>query len=242
MTFATGPSTHVASLTVRVGAYAWRVKVGEPLRLGRHPSNDVVIRGERVSRFHARIHWDGELPYLEDLGSLNGTFLEGRRLEGSRILDQTAQLRIGSTLLVLELEQRAATPPAVLPDAGEELAFFGERQREQRGVLRSQPAVHRLLLDLEAEQRTGALRLSAGGHVASLTFCLGKIVGARHKGRTGLDAVAKIFQTGQASYRFSADFEASEVALCVSPRDYLRKGHWGTARRYRREVLRRLVG
>lgn len=229
-------------LRLRAGDRIWSVGAGETLRLGRHPSNDVVIRGTRASRFHAQVRWDGDYPVLEDLGSLNGTFVDGARLHHRIALRDGSQVRVGGELFFVE-RQAQALPPAVLADAGDDLELFGERHRELRGTTRAQYELHRLLLDLETEQRTGALRVAFDGQVAVLTFCLGKIVGARLGGRLGLPVVARVFGASRVCYRFGADFEACETALCVSPQTYLRQGHWATARNLDRvELRRRLAG
>jgi hypothetical protein len=47
--------------------------------LGAAPDNQVVLQDPFVSGYHARIHWDGAGWWLEDLGSRNGTFVDGRR-------------------------------------------------------------------------------------------------------------------------------------------------------------------
>jgi adenylate cyclase len=59
-----------------------------PCTLGRHPASDVVLAGVRASRQHALIQWqqgsggplDGGF-WLVDLGSSNGTYVNGRRIE-----------------------------------------------------------------------------------------------------------------------------------------------------------------
>ena len=50
------------------------------LFLGRDLNNDVVINDPEVSRRHARFFMQGNSFYLEDLGSTNGTFINGQRL------------------------------------------------------------------------------------------------------------------------------------------------------------------
>jgi len=238
-------ATHTTTtrLRLRAGDRIWSVGAGETLRLGRHPSNDVVIRGPRASRCHAQVRWDGDYPVLEDLGSLNGTFVDGARLQQRIALRDGTRIRVGGELFFVERQTTQAALPAVLPDAPEDLELFGERQRELRGTTRAQYELHRLLLDLETEQRTGALRVAFDGQVAVLTFCLGKIVGARLGGRLGLPVVARVFGASRVCYRFGADFEACETALCVSPQAYLRQGHWATARNLdRAELRRRLAG
>lgn len=47
--------------------------------IGRHPSNQIVISDSRVSSRHARVVFGSDGAFLEDLGSSNGTFLEGQQ-------------------------------------------------------------------------------------------------------------------------------------------------------------------
>lgn len=49
-------------------------------RLGSDPGNDLVLEDPFISRFHARLSWDGVTWWLEDLDSRNGTFLNDVRL------------------------------------------------------------------------------------------------------------------------------------------------------------------
>ena len=51
------------------------------LRIGRSPDNDVVVDGEQtVSRLHAELAHDGEHWVVRDLGSHNGTYVNGTRV------------------------------------------------------------------------------------------------------------------------------------------------------------------
>ncbi len=50
--------------------------------LGRWDDNDVVVDDRWVSRHHARIRREGERYVVEDLGSKNGTFVNGQRIAG----------------------------------------------------------------------------------------------------------------------------------------------------------------
>jgi hypothetical protein len=54
----------------------------------------------RVSRQHARIVVSGERAVLEDLGSKNGTFLRGRRIEGPAELSDGDEVGVGTALLL----------------------------------------------------------------------------------------------------------------------------------------------
>ncbi len=53
------------------------LRSGETAVLGRDPSNHIVVSDPRVSRSHARFTWIGDRCHLEDIGSKNGTFVNG---------------------------------------------------------------------------------------------------------------------------------------------------------------------
>jgi FHA domain-containing protein len=73
-----------ARLIERSGEHAGRSHPLNPgvTAIGRDDDNDVVIAADHVSRRHAELRWDGECFLLTDLGSKNGTLLNGRRIEG----------------------------------------------------------------------------------------------------------------------------------------------------------------
>lgn len=56
--------------------------------IGRSRDCDIAILDERVSRRHAEIYFDGDAFLVSDLGSYNGTLLNGQRLESTRPLQQ----------------------------------------------------------------------------------------------------------------------------------------------------------
>ena len=54
---------------------------GSPLVIGRFPPSDVVLRDESLSRQHARVEVADGVAWVEDLGSTNGTLVDGERIE-----------------------------------------------------------------------------------------------------------------------------------------------------------------
>lgn len=56
------------------------ITVGTSLSIGRSDNNDVVLASPQVSRQHAKINRIGDKLYLQDLGSANGTFINGERV------------------------------------------------------------------------------------------------------------------------------------------------------------------
>jgi len=75
-----------------------RVALADGLTLGRADDNGVVVRDARASRHHAKIVADGTGWSVEDVGSSNGTFVDGVEVRRSR-LDRGQTLTIGDTPL-----------------------------------------------------------------------------------------------------------------------------------------------
>ena len=69
------------------------------LTIGRSPDNSVVLPSRLISGEHARIVFDGneEAYYLEDLGSLNGTSLDGIPVSGRQRLDRLHVITFGGS-------------------------------------------------------------------------------------------------------------------------------------------------
>jgi len=66
-------------------------------RIGREPSNDIVLSGDaRVSRYHAEIVRDGSGFVIRDLGSRNGTLVNGSRISRHR-LKNGDEIQVGYT-------------------------------------------------------------------------------------------------------------------------------------------------
>ena len=73
---------------------------GNSLVIGRDPSSDVPLRDPGVSRHHARLELRDDHYVLKDLGSANGTFVNGVRVSESA-LRAGDQIRIGNTILAM---------------------------------------------------------------------------------------------------------------------------------------------
>lgn len=62
--------------------------------IGREPGADIVIPDRRISRQHAEIVRREDKYFLRDLGSKNGTYLNGDRLETARLLKDDDELHL----------------------------------------------------------------------------------------------------------------------------------------------------
>jgi len=75
------------------------------------PKCALVIDEPYVSAVHAVLRWSGDAWELKDLGSRNGTFLDGQRLEPAAVLNLERGARIGFGMVESEWELFDAAPP-----------------------------------------------------------------------------------------------------------------------------------
>ncbi len=73
------------------------IPLGDNAMLGRSAGADVLVDDKFASSNHARLFTRAGAMILEDLGSTNGTYLNGRRLDGSARLEPGHSIRIGDT-------------------------------------------------------------------------------------------------------------------------------------------------
>ena len=80
--------------------------------IGRAETNDLTLRDTEVSRRHCKIVADGGTYRIRDLGSFNGSFVDGRRIDEAP-LDSGTKLRLGQTRFALVLPDDTRPMPAV---------------------------------------------------------------------------------------------------------------------------------
>jgi hypothetical protein len=96
--------------------------------LGRDEECDVVIPERQVSRHHARIYLEGDRYVLEDLGSKNGTFVNGQELHEPHIMQDGDEIQIAFCCKLAFVGAEATAP-----------VFFDEQ-------------LHGLRMDLESKR------------------------------------------------------------------------------------------
>lgn len=82
---------------------------GASCRIGRDAKNDIVIDRGAVSRKHALIEHHNNHFVLRDIGSSNGTFVNGHRLSGDHQLRNSDRIGLGSPQPLLEFVDQETT-------------------------------------------------------------------------------------------------------------------------------------
>jgi len=99
------------SLTLRVLDGADRGHVYQdldlPITVGREEGNDIQLNDERLSRFHAKIQLDHDRMVLTDLGSTNGTKVNGEDIQ-LRILRYGDLISVGRSVLLFGSREQIA--------------------------------------------------------------------------------------------------------------------------------------
>jgi pSer/pThr/pTyr-binding forkhead associated (FHA) protein len=86
------------------------------LTIGRATDNDIVVLEGEVSRHHARLTHQGDSWILQDLGSRNGTTVDGVRITGPVLIVSNSQIALGPNVVFgLAEGAMAAAPPPVHP-------------------------------------------------------------------------------------------------------------------------------
>lgn len=80
-----------------------------PVTIGRAPDNDIYIDNLAVSNYHARIYAEAGRLVVEDLNSLNGTFVNDARVERTELRDADS-IRIGKHHILVDETHEAALP------------------------------------------------------------------------------------------------------------------------------------
>jgi hypothetical protein len=99
------PVVDAPQATIQVGEPgkpARRVALtGAPMHVGRAPECELVLKDSRVSRRHARLQARGGVLILTDLGSTNGTRVNGHRVT-EVVLGVGDRIQVGDTSIVVE--------------------------------------------------------------------------------------------------------------------------------------------
>ena len=109
------------------------------LMVGRSPDNDLVLADTRVSGHHLIVHWLGDKLVLRDLGSTNGTFVNGDRARDVVELNDGDDVRLGTQLHVrvrvnpLDQPVQGGTYRPLLTDLTTGIAYALRRDRFRIG-------------------------------------------------------------------------------------------------------------
>jgi Inner membrane component of T3SS, cytoplasmic domain len=146
-----------------------------PLELGRDPAAGMALEDDLASRRHVRVSPEAGGALVEDLGSLNGTFVNGEEIHAPTRVRPGDQLLVGVTVLELRSADDVRTRPTAVrpvPPALAVPAHEPDYVSLDVGAVREPPSPLDPLLDsrTKAKARTAALALFVLAALAVLVF------------------------------------------------------------------------
>ncbi|MDP9371230.1 MAG: FHA domain-containing protein, partial [Chloroflexota bacterium] len=138
-----------------------------PVSIGRADDNTIVLNGAQVSRYHARLEWEGGALVLTDQGSSNGTYVNGGRVSRAT-LEDGATFTVGPFTLLVDLNGvlTAAAPAgaAALRLRWQDPAGGGEREAPvESGTTLGRGGDNRIVLPQGSVSRRHAVIALEGG-------------------------------------------------------------------------------
>lgn len=225
------------TVVVKAGREAGhRVELGVEVAIGRQDA-DLVLQDPEVSRRHAVLRRSGETVVIEDLGSTNGTFVNGERIRGHVTVGPGDEIRVGRTTLEIELDWRAddtIVSPPLRPDQIRSDHARPSRDPRTDYEDATQPLPARVLEGGPRPARSNRSRFAVGAAVVVLAVLLGAIAYGGLVDDGGLlDRSAQDDFAASANDACTAQRSAGAVDLSRTPT----RGELGRARNVRLQAL-----
>ena len=185
------------------------------LVIGRSRSCELTLKSLDASRRHAEIVSVSGGYRIRDLGSTNGTFVNGDNVD-ERTLETGDRIEIGGEFITFcELDQALDSPER---EDGEAETILVERPALGeciRGDLAQIPPFAVLQM-LEMGNKSGVLELYADGEPARLWLLEGRPVHAETKDQHGFDAAIAMLDTNTGRFSFEPNRAAPKLTIEVS--------------------------
>ena len=136
--------------------------VGSPFLVGRHSNAALTIPSPTVSNIHAELQIDGGKLYVKDLGSTNGTFVNGARVEGEFMVMSGDLLQFAEVVFRIRLDSGEFDSKTIAGDSSDRalaLIQFDKLMSERAVLPHFQPILDFKTLAVEGYEILGRSRL-----------------------------------------------------------------------------------
>jgi pSer/pThr/pTyr-binding forkhead associated (FHA) protein len=194
------------------------VEPGREIVLGRSADCSLQLPAASASRRHASVAWRDGAVVLRDLGSTNGTFLNGERVSSETPLHSGDKIRIGG-LEILFCCVEAGTDLSGVSHTRTVVSFWPASSaggsEALRGNLEKVP-LFAVLQMLEMGRQSGCLAVQTASGEGFLWLDAGRVVHAEGAKKSGLEAALAIAQANAGRFDFAPGSPAPERSFSAS--------------------------
>lgn len=190
----------MAILRILNGPYAEHIKElsGRPVLFGRHEGCDLVLGNQMVSRQHARMFCSKGRYCIEDLGSRNGTIVNGKRISEAVPLSSRDWIEIGDVIFQFADETAIAPPDADAPSA----TWAPTDETDRSGIYERPTAIDPENEQITAGQASPRVKLQA---LMQITSDLGTCLDAAQIQQRIVDSALRVYPHADGAYILQCD-------------------------------------
>lgn len=197
-----------------------RLEAGEEIVLGRSRSCGLPLRSGQASRRHAAVRCGPGGAGVRDLGSTNGTYVNGERVEGERLLAPGDRIEIGDVgITFCRVESGDGDGFATEEGEAQTMIAEGPARASAPGALSgdlAQVPLFAVLQMLEMGGQTGVLEVDGPDGAGHLWLARGAPVHGATEKDEGLDAALAVAQLGAGRFEFAPSAEIPEATFALS--------------------------
>jgi hypothetical protein len=186
--------------------------------IGRSAECEVRVPSVAASRRHAAVVRRGDDVLVRDLGSTNGTLVNGAKIVGERALEAGDRIEVGGVIVTYcRVDASFAGEPHVPADRT--VISFGASRAPAPAALRGDLAkipVFAVLQMLELGGQSGCLTVEGHDGECGVWLANGRLIHAESAKSRGMDAALELAQTSAGRFEFAPGSPAPEESLSAS--------------------------
>ncbi len=195
-----------------------RLEPGRETVIGRSAECELRVPSVAASRRHAAVVRRGDEVFVRDLGSTNGTLVNGEKIVGERALEAGDRIEIGGVVVTFCRIDASLAGLDSTPVDRTVISFEPARAPAAsalRGDLAKIP-MFAVLQMLEMGGQSGCLTVESHDGECGLWLAKGRLVHAESAKRNGLEAALEIAQTSAGRFEFTPGSPPPEQSVSAS--------------------------
>ncbi|MBW2645470.1 MAG: FHA domain-containing protein [Deltaproteobacteria bacterium] len=157
------------------------------ITVGRNEDNDIVVSNMAVSGYHAKLDTVGNNFFLTDLQSMNGTYLNDRKIVSTKLSNKD-KITIGKHIIEFYMEDAEQKKSDATSEFDQTMYLDTQKAKELRAKSKGPKESQKRAVVAQVKQRTGVITFISGGE--------GEIVLKKKLIKIGKDETCDIIVSG----------------------------------------------